>query len=256
MSSIRPDAPFTKTRPGAPPGFFAAEAAGLAWLADAGGVRVAVPLEVTGTGIVLPYVREVPATPAHAELFGQALATTHRAGASHHGCPPAGWESDGFIATLPLPHTATPLPGGWGPCYARMRLEPYAGALTPDGADVVRRVCERLESGDQALTGPLEPPSRLHGDLWSGNVLWSPDGVVLVDPAAHGGHRETDLAMLALFDLPHLDRVIAAYDEAWPLAEGWRGRVGLHQLHPLLVHAALFGGGYAARAADLARRYV
>jgi fructosamine-3-kinase len=117
-------------------------------------------------------------------------------------------------------------------------------------------VCQRLESGDQALTGPPEPPSRLHGDLWSGNVLWSPDGVVLVDPAAHGGHRETDLAMLALFGLPHLDRVVAAYDEAWPLAEGWRDRVGLHQLHPLLVHAALFGGGYAARAADLARGYV
>ncbi len=121
--------------------------------------------------------------------------------------------------------------------------------------DVIRRVCERLESGDEALTGPLEPPSRLHGDLWSGNVLWSPDGVVLVDPAAHGGHRETDLAMLALFGLPHLDRVLAAYDEAHPLAEGWRDRVGLHQLHPLLVHATLFGGGYAARAVEVARRY-
>ena len=87
-------------------------------------------------------------------------------------------------------------------------------------------------------------------------MLWGGDGAVLVDPAAHGGHRETDLAMLALFGLPHLDRVLAAYDEAYPLADGWRDRVALHQLHPLLVHATLFGGGYGARATALARRLV
>src|SRR5690606_11979346 len=88
---------------------------------------------------------------------------------------------------------------------------------------------------------------------WSGNVLWSPDGAVLIDPAAHGGHRETDLAMLALFGCPHLDAVLAAYDEAAPLAAGWRDRVPLHQLFPLLVHVVLFGGGYAAQAAAAAR---
>ena len=60
--------------------------------------------------------------------------------------------------------------------------------------------------------------------------------------------------MLALFGLPQLDRVIAAYHEAWPLADGWRERVPLHQLHPLLVHAVLFGGGYGARAVAAARR--
>ena len=63
----------------------------------------------------------------------------------------------------------------------------------------------------------------------------------VIDPAAHGGHREADLAMLALFGAPHLEAILAAYDEHRPLAEGWRDRVGLHQLHPLLVHAALFG---------------
>ena len=74
-----------------------------------------------------------------------------------------------------------------------------------------------------------------------------------MDPAAHGGHRETDLAMLALFGAPHLDTVLAAYDEAFPLADGWRERVALHQVFPLLVHAVLFGRGYAARAAAAAR---
>jgi len=78
-------------------------------------------------------------------------------------------------------------------------------------------------------------------------VLWSTDRAWLIDPAAHGGHRETDLAMLALFGCPHLDMVRAAYDEAAPLASGWRARVPLHQLFPLLVHVVLFGRSYAAQ---------
>ena len=66
----------------------------------------------------------------------------------------------------------------------------------------------------------------------------------LIDPAAHGGHRETDLAMLSLFGAPHLDAILAAYQQVTPLADGWRGRVPLHQLHPLLVHVCLFGASY------------
>ncbi len=99
---------------------------------------------------------------------------------------------------------------------------------------------DRLASGD---FDDDAPPARIHGDLWSGNVLWSPDGVVLIDPAAHGGHRITDLAMLALFGTPHLNRIHAAYEqECVHLPDGWRDLIGLHQLHPLLVHAELFGG--------------
>ena len=96
--------------------------------------------------------------------------------------------------------------------------------------------------------GGAEPPARIHGDLWPGNVLWGADGRAwLVDPAAHGGHRETDLAQLALFGgAPELARILAGYQEIWPLADGWRERVPVHQLHLLLVHTALFGGGYRA----------
>jgi fructosamine-3-kinase len=106
---------------------------------------------------------------------------------------------------------------------------------------------------------PEEPPARLHGDLWNGNVLWGLDGQVwAIDPAAHAGHRETDLAMLSLFGLPHLPRVLDAYLEASPLADGWEDRVPLHQLFPLLVHACLFGWGtsgtgYGGRAGAAAR---
>jgi fructosamine-3-kinase len=123
-----------------------------------------------------------------------------------------------------------------------------------EGSDVavLERVRDRLASGD---LDDGEPPARIHGDLWSGNVMWTPDGAVLIDPAAHGGHRETDLALLALFGAPYLDEVVAGYEEIHPLADGWRERVPLHQLHCLLVHAVLFGGGYAAQAMAAARRY-
>ena len=99
------------------------------------------------------------------------------------------------------------------------------------------------------------PPARLHGDLWSGNVVWTGEGGVLIDPAAHGGHRLTDLAMLLLFGGGREDRVIDAYRDVVDLGEDWRDLIGLHQLHPVMLHAVLFGGGYIAQAENLARRY-
>ncbi|MBI4943806.1 MAG: fructosamine kinase family protein, partial [Actinobacteria bacterium] len=244
----------------------AAAAAGLGWLDEAarehGGVPVARPLEVHPDRIVLPLLEQTRPDAGAARTFGRRLAATHAAGAARFGAPPPGLTGDGWIGTLALPHVRDPAGGtGWGRFYATHRLEPYAraardaGSLTPDGARAVDRVCARLATDDPDLCGPPEPPARLHGDLWSGNVLWTPSGVVLVDPAAHGGHRETDLAMLGLFGLPHLDAVLAGYDEAAPLAAGWQDRVPLHRLHPLLVHAVLFGSSFGAQAEAVARRF-
>jgi fructosamine-3-kinase len=248
---------FVKERADAPEGFFEAEAAGLRWLDVPGGVPVVRPLEVSAGRLVLPRLEQVPATAEAAERFGRQLTATHAAGAEGFGTPPAGWTGPGYIGNAPLPYAGR-ADLRWGEFYASLRVAPYvriardAGTFGPSEAALFDRVCEHLTEG--RYDDPPELPARLHGDLWSGNVLWCPDGVRLVDPAAHGGHRETDLAMLALFGLPGLERVLAAYDEATPLAAGWRDRVALHQLHPLLVHVVLFGGGYVAQAVQAARR--
>ena len=235
---------------------FAAEASSLRWLAEAGAVPVPEVLAVTGTALVISMIPPGPATPSAAFRFGAELARLHAAGAGDFGAP---WR--GFIGSLPLDNTPLPPdpPGGaapgWPQWYARRRLLPYlqmavdSGALRPEDARLAEAVMDRIDS----LAGPAEPPSRIHGDLWAGNVLWSGDRGWLIDPAAHGGHRETDLAMLALFGAPDLDRILAGYNDTAPLAAGWRSRIPLHQLHPLLVHACLFGASYREGVRSAAR---
>lgn len=242
---------FTKRRPDAPEQFFAAEAASLRWLVVPGGVTVAGVQAATRTSLTIDRIVSGSPTPAAAEEFGRRLVTTHDAGASGFGIGPDGGPGVGWIGDAPLPLRDT-APAAWGAWYADDRLLFHARrAHLADRA--LDRVAERLAAGD---FDDGAPPARLHGDLWSGNVLWSAGGVVLIDPAAHGGHRLTDLAMLALFGTPQLDRILAAYAEASnQLPHGWRELIGLHQLHPLLVHAELFGGGYRSQALEVARRY-
>lgn len=236
---------FVKARPGAPDGFFAVESAGLAWLAAAPG-GPPVP-EVLGHGpdlLVLPWLDEGP--PAEVERLGRELAALHAAGAPYFGA-----ERDGWVGAAELPNGPAP---SWPEFYALRRVEPYARVLRDRGADVTD--LDRFASRLPALAGPAEPPARLHGDLWTGNVVWSGGRGWLVDPAAHGGHRETDLAMLALFAEEWVPRLLAAYGEVAPTAAGWRERRRLHQVHPLLVHAVLFGGNYLDAALDAARSYL
>jgi fructosamine-3-kinase len=239
-----PSATIRKTRDDAPPDFFQAEAAGLRWLADAGGVRAARVLGVEPAAIVLERIDGARPTPDAARRFGRDLARTHAAGAAAFGAAPDGFSGQLFIGRRPMP---TASESSWGAFYARDRVLPFlpigrrAGFLTASQEAEVRRACDVIAAG---AFDDDEPPARIHGDLWNGNVLWSPDGVVLIDPAAHVGHRETDLAMLALFGCPHLELVFEGYAETAPLRDGWRQRIPLHQLHPLAVHAAGHGASY------------
>ncbi|MCM2576992.1 fructosamine kinase family protein [Streptomyces meridianus] len=236
------------------PGAARAEAAGLRWLADAGTVRVPTVQGHDDHWLVTDLVRSGPPSTAAAVRFGRDLAALHAAGAPAFGAPPPGGLEDAWIGLAPMRNVPGP---DWPRWYAGHRVLPYLRRAVDDGivrgaeAAVVERACERLPE----LAGPAEPPARLHGDLWNGNVLWGDDGHVrLIDPAAHGGHRETDLAMLRLFGCPYLDRVIEGYQDGAPLADGWADRIGLHQLFPLLVHAVLFGRSYAEQALTAARR--
>ena len=248
---------FTKSSSRAPRGFYAVEAAGLAWLAAAGpeGARVVGVRSVDDHSITLERLQPARPTRAAAESFGRALAVTHAAGAAAFGQGPDGWTGDGFIGQQAMTLRPT---GSWGAFYAEQRLLPFAtragdrGRLSPAGLRAVERVCHRLFDGewDDDL-----PPARLHGDLWSGNVMFTAAGVVLIDPAAHGGHPVTDLAMLHLFGAPHLATMTAAYAEAAGWAADYEDLIGLHQLHPLLVHAASHGSAYGQEAAAVALRY-
>lgn len=245
-----------KTLPHAPDGFFTEEAAGLRWLGEAtadGGVHVPEVLGVDHECLIIRWIEPGKNSVDAATALGRALAATHAAGA-----PSFGLDRDGFIGRLPMPNRPADT---WAEFYAVRRVLPYLklardrGAASAEDAAAIEALLPQL-----AALVPEEPPARLHGDLWNGNVLWGLDGQAwLIDPAAYGGHREVDLAMLALFGLPHLPRVLDAYAEAAaatrPLAEGWEERVALHQVFPLLVHACHFGGGYAARAAEAAARY-
>lgn len=244
---------FVKTMAAPPEGIFEAEAASLRWLGAAGAVPVPEVLAEGDDGIVLEWIE--PGTPSRtaAERLGAGLAVLHAAGADRFGAP---WPA--YLGPLRLGNAPAPT---FAEFYADRRLLPCLRIAVDRGGITAAdaRTVEQVAAGCAHLAGPAEPPARIHGDLWSGNLHWTAVGTcLLIDPAAYGGHRETDLAMLALFGAPYLDTLLGGYADAAadlgrPLPQDWRTRIPLHQLLPLLAHAALFGGGYGAQAGDAAR---
>jgi fructosamine-3-kinase len=254
---------FVKTRADAKPGEYAVEAAGLCWLAEPGALRTPRVLDVDDGYLALEWIEPGRLDGAGERELGHGLAAMHLAHAPRFGRfrdASAGSADDGdaadvsWLASLQLSNQPA---ADWPTFYAERRLLPLArlardsDALSASGLRAVERVCSRM----QQLTGPPEAPARLHGDLWQGNVLADAQGRPwLIDPSAYGGHREVDLAMLALFGSPSR-AFFDAYEERAPLADGWQERVGLYQLLPLLVHALLFGGSYRQAAERMASRY-
>ena len=231
---------------------------------------------------VMPHVRTIRddglVDAAEARRAGAALARTHAAGAAWYGCPPPGWDGPGYAIGRSLtPVVSDSARDGalsWGAACAEWRVMSHVRTIRDDGlvdaAEVrlLTRVADRMAAGDFDSPEPAlvraggHACARIHGDLWSGNLLWAQDGTraaatgaALIDPMASGGHAETDLAMLQLFGCAYLDDLLAAYDEASPLADGWRDRVAIHQLVPVLLHCVLFGGDYVGLALSIARRY-
>jgi len=238
---------FAKTHPAPPEGFFSREAVDLRWLDDADALSVPAVLAVADDPVAFLALEWIePGAPHRADdaAFGRGLAALHRAGARSFGRL-----DRRTTGSLGLPNEPT---STWAEFYAGSRLLPLAKiardrhALPLDSVARLERVADRLAD----IGGPAEPPARLHGDLWAGNRIVDVDGISwLIDPAAHGGHREFDLAMMQLFggfDPSAFD----AYREAFPLADGWQKRVALHQLAPLVAHSIKFGAGYVVAVAD------
>jgi len=172
------------------------------------------------------------------EALGRSLAALHAFGAATFGL-----DHDNFIGRLAQSNAVA---DDWATFYWASRLEPQLRLATDHGLidEGTRSSFDGLRRVLSERVGPEESPSRLHGDLWGGNLHVDETGQsCLIDPAVYGGHREIDLAMMRLFG-GFGERAFAAYREAWPLAPGAAERVSLYQLYPLLVHVNLFGGSY------------
>lgn len=244
---------FSKTDRTVPPDFYQAEAAGLAWLRVSGGPRIVRVFRWTQRSISLERVDQVQPTPAAVRAFGCRLAQLHQVQAKDYGGPPPGVGPHGYIGTLPMDYGAFRT---FGQMYAELKILPYLRVATQHQllpqhlAKSIDEIATRLATNELAV-GPAIAARRLHGDLWNGNVLWvrAAQGVeaVLIDPACYAGHPETDIAMLHLFGLPYLEEFLATYESSLPLSPGWRERIALHQLYPLLVHVVLFPGSYVAQ---------
>ena len=219
-----------------------AEAAGLKWLREASDAVVKV-VEATDHSITTERVEPARATAEAARQFGRELARVHAAGADAFGAPPVGWEGKNFIGTVEQACEPT---DDWGEFYVEQRVLPFArgASLSAAEMDALEEACRLIRETDFDVE-----PARIHGDLWAGNVLFGANGAVMIDPAAHGGHPHTDLAMLALFGAPYLEEILAGYGAPKDI-DTW---IPMHQLHPLAVHAMTHGPAYNAPLARAAR---
>lgn len=247
---------FLKTHPNPPPAMYPCEARGLEWLGESGALRVPQVLiacdadDLGPACLVMEQIEVGRRGAAFDEALGQGLAALHR-----YGAPDYGLDHANYIALLEQDNTGMQ---SWARFYAERRLQPLtrlalsAGRVSAVLAHKVDALCSKLER----LVGAVEPPARLHGDLWGGNLLCDEHGLpCLIDPAVYGGHREIDLAMMRLFG-GFSERMFAAYAEVYPLDHGHRERVPLYQLYPLLVHVNLFGGHYSAQVEHCLSRWV
>ena len=249
----------TFVKHGSAPGAAAAEAAYLRWLREGSTAVVEVlALDEDANTLTIEKVDSARPTVDAARETGRELAAIHAMGAAAFGAPADGWDGPNFIGTR---RQACEPTERWAEFYVKQRVLPFAekalkaGNLGGGGMDVVKQACDALleEDEDASL-------ARIHGDLWAGNLLFGTEGPRFIDPAAHGGHPLTDIAMLELFGAPHFSAIVDGYlDAGGELGRDWQRRIAVHQLHPLAVHAWTHGPSYGSalvRAAEETLRVI
>ena len=248
---------FAKTHAAPPAGFFTTEATGLAWLRDSGAVRVPEVLAVSDGSddepafLALEWIEQGRREPSRtSSSSGGDLARSTMPGA-----PSFGREDRRTTGSLGLPNDPCDT---WSEFVGQRRFLPLA-RIARDRRSLPLDVIDRLETLATTLDrfDDRRPPARLHGDLWAGNRVVDDDGVELADrprrarrpPRVRPGDDATvrRLRMRDVFD---------GYESVHPLADGWRDRVDLHQIAPLVVHAIKFGGHYVPAATAAIDRYV
>ncbi|MDR3116603.1 MAG: fructosamine kinase family protein [Bifidobacteriaceae bacterium] len=270
-----------------PKDFFYCEAAGLNWLANADYpktdlnkkttsekiTRVARVISAGDNFLEIEKIDPVSASPEAAYNFGISLANTHNLGAKNFGSAPDTWKDN----------NGTGLDGYFGPLSDPVKMDVWEtdnladyllnGRLLPMVKIGIRRGVyteqdykdtAKLENKLDQILAPLKnsPAKRVHGDLWSGNVLWTENKAsknveaVLIDPAAHGGCAEEDLAMLNLFGISYYQEILQGYNSNTKIASEFSQRLTLWQLYPISGHAVFFGGGYITQYRSMLKSYL
>lgn len=235
------------------PGMFEAEAKGLDFLIEQSDFQIPKPI-ATGVSdeiqwILMEYIDHSSKRPDYWEKFGVKLAKMHRKTNDKFG-----FGSDSYIGNLPQYNSYKPT---WAEFFAENRIAPQLKTAKDQGyaSDQMVKLLEKVISrSDQYF--PVEPPSAIHGDLWTGNFTTNEIGeATIFDPSAYFGHREMDIAMSKLFG-GFDSQFYEAYNQEYPLEKGWEERLPIADLYPLLAHLNIFGGTYAYQIMTILRKHV
>jgi fructosamine-3-kinase len=234
------------------PGMFAMEAAGLQAIRNNSSMIVPHTIQYGllqhKQWLLLQWIEKGSPGTDSLKNFGEALARMHQRPQAYFG-----WQQHNYIGSLQQVNTHQ---DNWAAFYTQCRIIPLMKILFDkhifSKQDLQHAAAFCTASGNLF---PQEPPSLLHGDLWAGNYLINADGeAAIYDPAVYFGHREMDIAMTLLFG-GFSQSFYDAYNEQYPLQQGWQNRLPLSQLYPLLVHAVLFGGHYIAGAREIISKF-
>lgn len=243
---------FVKWAEDAPQDLFTSEAAGIEALRKWECVRVPEVLCSSDQFLALEFFGNAAASPtAFGGELGKQLARLHMTSRA----PAYGGDPDNYIGRLPQ---ANPSCASWPAFYRDHRLAPQIALAKRGrklGARLERQLSRLLEEVPRLLGDYEAVPCQLHGDLWSGNLLSTSKGPVLIDPSAYTGDREAEIAFTELFGgFPA--RFLDSYRSEYPLDPGYARRRPLHQLYPLLVHLNHFGEAYLPAVEQVCVNYV